>query len=157
MIVDQQEEFTRDWDWYALDQDGHLGHFTTAGLRALPISVKQDREAAESLTEYFFRVAPVQGNFSVRPEAETDCGGWKKQGRERYLRDFVFMASKGLFSFDTEVNHGDNTRYFLVVAPKRPLRLSELPSTIQLVVSRTFAQLRLVDSTYIASRETESW
>ena len=157
MIIDQQEEFTRDWDRYAVDEDGHVGHFTTAGLRALPKSVRQDREAAESLSRYFFEAAPVNGDFSIRPEAETDCGGWKKQGRDTYLRDFAFMASKGLFSFNTEVSHAGASRYFLVAAPTSPLRLGDLPSSIQPVLSRTVAPLRFVDSAYIVSTETESW
>ena len=63
MIIDQQEEFTRDWDWYAVDQDGHVGHFTTAGFRALPKSVRQDREAAEALSGYFFASGACERRF----------------------------------------------------------------------------------------------
>ena len=40
VIIDDVEEFTRDWDWYAVDQGGYLGHFTSAGMRALPKSIK---------------------------------------------------------------------------------------------------------------------
>src|SRR5258708_4426895 len=31
--ISDDEEFTRDWDWYAVDQLGAIGHFTTAGFR----------------------------------------------------------------------------------------------------------------------------
>ena len=54
VIIDDAEEFTRDWDWYAVDQDGYLGHFTSAGTRTLPKSVKNDWYAAELVARYFF-------------------------------------------------------------------------------------------------------
>ena len=72
-------------------------------MRVLPKSVRQDRETTEILARYFFEQAPVLGKWSVRPEAEADCGGREKQGFERYIRDFSLMASKGLFSFDTDL------------------------------------------------------
>jgi hypothetical protein len=40
------DEVTRDWDWFAVDASGAVGHFTTAGMRKLPSSVKADNEAA---------------------------------------------------------------------------------------------------------------
>ena len=61
VIIDKEQEFSRDWDWYALDQDERIGHFTSAGLRALPNSVKKDREATEMIARYFFEQAPVDG------------------------------------------------------------------------------------------------
>ncbi len=48
-IIDMAEEFARDRDWYACDQEGCTGHFATADLRALPPAVKRDREAAEGM------------------------------------------------------------------------------------------------------------
>lgn len=67
VTIDAQEEFTRDWDWYAVDQDGHIGHFTSAGMRVLPKSIKQDRETTEVVARYFFEQAPVVGKWTVRP------------------------------------------------------------------------------------------
>ena len=59
VIIDDAEEFTRGWDWYAVRQDGYLGHFTGARMRTLPKSVKNDREAAELVARYFFEKAPA--------------------------------------------------------------------------------------------------
>ena len=70
VIIDEQEEFTRDWDWYAVDQDGRVGHFTSAGMRVLPKSVKQDRETTELIARYFFEQAPVVGKWAVRAEGD---------------------------------------------------------------------------------------
>lgn len=157
MIIDQQEEFTRDWDWYAVDENGHVGHFTSAGLRSLPRSMKQDQEAVESLREYFFKTAPVTGPFRVRLESESDCGGWEKQGRERYLPDFVLMASKGLFSFDTSVRRGPSTDYFLVACPECPLTVANVPTEIRSLLLRTLSTLRFAGVNYVPSLETENW
>lgn len=157
VIIRDEEEFTRDWDWYAVDQDGHIGHFTSAGTRTLPKSVKNDREATETIARYFFEQAPIIGGWSVRAEAEMDCGGWVKQGFERYVRDFALMATKGLFSFNTDLIHGDEGRYYLVAIPERPLHINDLPPNIRALVSCTAALLRLSSCPHIAGRTTDQW
>ena len=157
VIIDEQEEFTRDWDWYAVDQDGHIGHFTSAGMRALPKSVKQDRETTEIIARYFFEQAPVVGKWSVRTEAEADCGGWKEQGFERYIGDFALMASKGLFSFDTDLIRTEKARYYLVAIPERILLVSDLPPDIRELTSRIRAPLRFIDCPYIREPTTAAW
>jgi hypothetical protein len=157
VIIGNEEEFTRDWDWYAVDQDGHIGHFTSAGMRTLPESVKNDRETTEVIAQYFFEEAPILGGWSVRAEAERDCGGWEKQGFERYVKDFAFMATKGLFSFDTDLVHGEEGRYYLVAIPERPLHVNDLPVKIKTLMSRTAALLRLSNCPYIAGQITKPW
>jgi hypothetical protein len=157
MIIDTEEEFTRDWDWYAVDQNGCIGHFTSAGFRALPKSVKQDRERTKKIGYYFFEEAPVISEWSVRAHAEVDCGGWAKPGKDRYVRDFVQMASKGLFSFDTELTRSANGRYFLVAIPEQPLRVDDLPAEIKVAVMEVRAPLRFIDTPYIGGSETTAW
>ena len=156
MTIEYSEEFTRDWDWYAVDQDGYVGHFTSAGMRTLPKSVKKSREATELVAKYFFEQAPPRGDWSLRAAAERDCGGWEKQGRERYIKDFALMATKGLFSFDTDLIQGDG-RYYLVAIPARPLRVDDLPVDIKEILSHTIASLRLKNCPYINGPTTESW
>jgi hypothetical protein len=156
MIIDEEAEAAIDWDWYAVDEEGHVGHFTSAGMRKLPRSVKRDQEVTDRIRCYFFQQAPVIGSWSVRAEAEVDCGGWARQGSERYLQDFAHMASKGLFSFDTETRT-EKGRYFLVAIPERILRVTELPADIGHLVLQTHAPLRFLDCAYIDSRETEAW
>ena len=158
MIIDVQEEFTRDWDWYAVDQDGRIGHFTSAGLRVLPKSVKQDRETTELIARYFFEQAPVVGKWAVRPEAEADCGGWKKQGFDRFIRDFALMASKGLFSFDTDpLFRTEKGRYYLVAVPERIVLVNELPQEIGKRLSRICVPLRFTECPYIQESTTAAW
>ncbi len=77
IAIDEIHEFDRDWDWFVVDPEGHLGHFTTAGMRLLPESVKQDLEGLEALGEYFCDAAPCVGGARVREGIEYDCGYWK--------------------------------------------------------------------------------
>ena len=156
--IDTAEEFTRDWDWYASDKEGNIGHFTSAGLRALPRSVKQDRKAAERLTQYFFNEARDLCGYSVRSAAEADAGGWKNpDAGDRFLKSFVEMARKGAFSYNTEMVHGHEARYYLVTKPKRPLRLGDLPPEVAKMVSKIRASLSFGIVEYISEAETLRW
>lgn len=136
--IDESEEFGRDWDWFAVDLDGNIGHFTIAGLRALPETILRDQDAAERLIRYFDERATTTG-FSVRATAEVDSGGWGTGGQERFIRSFAEMSSKGLFSFNTEMIHGPDARYHLVTRPDHPLRIEDVPDEIQKVLGRTRA------------------
>ena len=138
-------------------QDGHIGHFTSAGMRILPKSVREDRETTEIIARYFFEQAPVVGKWSVRAAAEADCGGWKQQGFERYIRDFALMASKGLFSFDTDLIRTEKGRYYLVAIPERILLVNDLPPDIRNLVSRIHAPFRFIDCPYIPEPTTTDW
>ena len=112
--------------------------------------------AIELIAKYFFEQAPVRGDWSLRAGVEKDCGGWEKQGLERYVRNFALMATKGLFSFNTDLIHGEG-RYYLVAIPARPLRVDDLPVNIKEILSRTIASLRLKNCAYINGPTTESW
>lgn len=156
--IDTSEEFTRDWDWYACDETGNIGHFTTAGLRALPPTVKQDREATERLTQYFLGEANESCGYSIRAEAEADAGGWQKPGaRDRFLKSFAEVARKGVFSYNTEMLHGREAKYYLVLIPECPLRVPDLPPEIRKVVSRIIAPLSFVTAEYIPEADTLVW
>jgi len=154
--ISETEEFARDWDWFAVDAAGNIGHFTTAGLRALPESVRSDREGAELLLSYFEATESKTG-FSVRPEAKTDSGGWGLGGQERYLKSFAEMSGKGLFSYDTQMLHGPEAQYYLVTRPDRPLVMTDLPEEIRSLLARTVSSVQLDHSEYIAESETLTW
>jgi hypothetical protein len=156
--INTSEELAQDWDWYACDQEGHVGHFTTAGLRTLPRAVKKDREGTEHLTQYFFNEAQDRGGYSVRPGAEADAGGWQQPGsRERFLKSFVEMARKGAFSYNTEMVHGRGAKYYLVAKPERPLRIADLPPAIREMVSRVRMPISFAATEYIPEADTLGW
>jgi hypothetical protein len=156
-VIDAIEESDRDWDWYAFDPHGMIGHFTTAGMRPLPRTVKQDREAALQLIEYFSAKAPKTSPYLVRTEAEADSGGWANESaRSRYLKDFTQMAAVGLFSYDTPTS-GSSTKYFLVAFPERPLHIADLPSDIRSLVMKVKSPYPFPKSPYISELETQDW
>jgi len=156
--ITTSEEFTRDWDWYACDQEGHIGHFTTAGLRCLPKAVKEDRAAAERVVNFFLNDASETGNFIVRPGVETDAGGWDKPGaRDRYLKSFAEMARKGMFSYNTQMIHGSRGGYYLVAIPEHPMHIADLPLEIARLVRRVRAPLLFANTDHIAEADTLLW
>ena len=133
------EEFTRDWDWFAVDDDGCIGHFATAGDLTLPESIRCDWERAEQLLDYFGK-APEVGGWMMCPElpASRIIKGDENiltdpKRREWFFRDFSAMARRGLFSFDREdaVNG-----YHCIAIPERLLRLESLPSDVQVKLTR---------------------
>jgi hypothetical protein len=150
------DETTRDWDWFAVDESGAVGHFTTAGMRKLPCSVKADNGAALRLIDYFDH-APKQFDYVVQVQAEIDAGILKDiRDRNWYLRSFVAMASAGLFSYDTHTE-GPTTDYFLVAYPKSPLHVDQLPSEVRELAQRTKSTCLFSKSPHISEAETRPW
>jgi hypothetical protein len=97
----------------------------------------------------------VVGKWAVRPEAEADCGGWEKQGFDRFIRDYALRASKGLFSFDTDpLFRTEKGRYYLVAVPERILLVNELPQDIGKCLSRICVPLRFTECPYIQESTT---
>jgi hypothetical protein len=151
------DEVTRDWDWFAVDTSGAVGHFTTAGMRKLPSSVKADNEAALRLIEYFDQEAPKRFDYVVQVQAEIDAGALKDiRDHNWYLRSFAAMASAGLFSYDTHTE-GRMTDYFLVAYPKSPIRVDQLPSEVRDLVQRTKSTCLFSKSLHISEAETTLW
>jgi hypothetical protein len=154
--ISADEQHDRDWDWYATDRGGMIGHFTTAGIRALPKTVQFDRDAALFLIQYFDVEAPKSSAYVVRPGVEADAGGWKNESdREQQLRSFVDMAAVGLFSYDTFTYGPD--QYYLVALPNKPLHIDELPFEIRRLVARTRSMRLFTETIYIAEAETLDW
>ena len=156
--IETAEELTRDWDWYACDQEGNIGHFTTAGLRALPHSIKQDRNALERVDRYLSEERKESTECSIRAGTETDAGGWKGVvARDHYLRSYIQAARRGMFSYNTEMLRGPDAKYYIVAKPDKPLRMSDLPPEIGAMLSKTHAPVSFAIREYITEAETVDW
>jgi hypothetical protein len=123
MMIELQEQWDRDFDWFAVDAVGQLAHFTTAGMKKLPQSVAMSAEDLALVTRYFEETAAHRGLHEVESTISEKNG-------ERYLRSFIAMADKGLFSFDIESHLSPDAAYFRVATPTSPIHLSELPTPI---------------------------
>jgi hypothetical protein len=156
--IPYDEEFTRDWDWYAADSKGLIGHFTSAGFRQLPSSIRADLEATEACLEYFERGAKLRCGYTVSEDLESHVGTFPNPDkRERYLRSFIQMASKGLYSFDTKPLWTGPGFYLLVARPDLPLRLDTLPLSIAEIVRKTRYPLSFENALRIEESETHQW
>jgi hypothetical protein len=151
-VIDANAERDRDWDWYASDADGHIAHFTSAGLRALPASVKQSAETALALTAFFGSLPERSVDVHLSARAEQEVAQLAETAKiEWRLRDFVRSARRGLFSYDTEMVHG-KADYYLIASPKQPLTVDELPyeirsTLLQVAQPITFASMTTIDET----------
>jgi hypothetical protein len=67
------------------------------------------------------------------------------------------MARKGVFSYNTEMRHGREAKYYLVAIPECPLRLDDLPPEMREVVSKTRAPLSFTTAEYIPEAATLVW
>lgn len=67
------------------------------------------------------------------------------------------MASKGLFSFDTDLIRTEKGRYYLVAVPECILLVNELPLDIGELVSRICIPLRFLECNYIHEATTTAW
>jgi hypothetical protein len=158
MRIPDDEEFTRDWDWFAVDPLGQIGHFTTAGFRRLPTAVKDDFEGAEACIRYFEGEAQTRSGYFVREDLERLVGSFDgPDQRERYLRSFVNMAQKGLFSFDTKPLTNELGQYLLVARPKIPLNFDELPAQIADLLRRVKSSVPFHISLTIEESVTYGW
>jgi hypothetical protein len=93
-IADVEQE-TTDFDWFAVDEQGSIAHFATAGFKGLPASVAAFAEDLTIATDYFVNHAPVISGHRINQDIGRDRDDWK--GEARYLRSFVEMAEKGLY------------------------------------------------------------
>lgn len=159
--IPYDEETTRDWSWYAVDEDGLVAQFATGTFRRLPVSVRSDWERAEALIEYFERAEEIGGS-TIRPEFQTseivasDPTTFGDQGkRGRYLNTFSEAARKGLFSYDTVLKVPGG--YFGVTAPQNPLKLAMLPTEIQKELVKTKASVRFRQAVRIPEDVTLQW
>jgi hypothetical protein len=53
MIISDEDENTIDYDWFAVDDEGHIGHFATGGCGIMPRSVAASAEDLETITNFF--------------------------------------------------------------------------------------------------------
>jgi hypothetical protein len=158
MRIPDDEEFTRDWDWFASDPVGAIGHFTTAGFRRLPRAIKEDWESAETCIRFFTEGIIARCAYSVSEDLETLVGGLDSpEERERYLRSFIDIAGKGLFSFDTTPLTSGSGHYLLVARPTRPLTCVDIPAKIAALVRRVTCPTYFQDATYLNEVETWDW
>jgi hypothetical protein len=138
-MIPGEEEGRLDLDWFALDAQGAVGHFTTGGCGALPRSVAASWEDVEAARAYLLalpettsaivnpnRPATIPLFPSVRPEPAAQ------------LRPWTATAARGMYAYDYIEDRKRRPRpYLLVARPQLPLTADELPPDVREILART--------------------
>jgi len=136
----------REFDWFCLDQAGHVGVFCSAGSGPVPEAVFQG-----GVERYNELLAFLSAREQLGAELVFN-------GRENY-QDWERYAKYGLYAFDFQDVHRSSAKkrhgYDLIYRPKQPLMASELPEDLRaalLVVGVVFGEGNLVPTEQLSSR-----
>lgn len=104
--------------WLAVDSDGHVGVFITAGIG--PIS--------EAILGQQFPICEIESELTKLPEiAEVNL-----MADFPFSDSFMELAKRGLFVYDWQNAHRRRSEvklgYDLVAAPTYPIKIKEIPS-----------------------------
>ena len=125
-MLTENEQRGLDIDWFFTNNEDVA--FVASGVGRLPQSVAKSAENNKLLAS-FFRGLPITSEVEINPNLNKIITTIID---DRYLADFVYMAQKGLFSFDkTVLNSFSESRYHLVAKPISPLKFSQLPPEIR--------------------------
>ncbi|HFV9222057.1 hypothetical protein [Enterobacter roggenkampii] len=134
-MTEMDDDFLEyDLDWFLSSQEGYLAHFATAGQGPIPERIKSSVEDYNFIFDYIYSLEPLSEVYVIEgnlPAFSND------NQRSCYLRSFVEMSSKGLFSYDYEQGG-----YKLISKPKTPLKYEKLPNEVKGVI-------------YVAEREID--
>jgi hypothetical protein len=125
-----------EFDWFAVDADGHVGHFSTAGYGPVPLPVLERLDAAR-LDELW----SLGERLLDLPEVGQATG--HLPGR---IDDWLQLARRGLFGFDWKHWSGP---YLRAATPSVAVSVADLPADRQQLV-------RLVEWAGVRFPEVES-
>jgi hypothetical protein len=138
MEISAIDQEVSDYDWFAIDSKGNIGHFASNG-GILPESIAASAEDLQLIVDHFkssqartgFRLAPT---FSYPPDIKS------AEQKKIFVSSFVAYSECGLYSFDRyEPNYrGDLSKqnYIPVSQPNNPILVNQLPETIQIILSK---------------------
>ncbi len=105
---------SNEFDWFALDLNGKVACFVTAGFALVPKLVFRDKETLWKIYSYFYK--------------EPEDYAYVRKTSSLLEYDVSHYANKGLYSYD---NQSDiNKPYQLVCSPKNPIHVTDVPSEI---------------------------
>lgn len=110
-----------EFDWLAVDKDGHLGFFSTAGAGFYPVIL------AEDITTY---EACIEDILSIPKCTEVSFSPGLSPGLQNDWRDF---AARGFYAYDCDPCGGP---YLKVAAPVSPVLISEVPEPMRSMIEK---------------------
>ena len=138
-MIREDEEPGLVLDWFGLDAQGNVAHFTTGGCGALPRSAAASRDELKRVHDYVMSL-PEMGAGLLNED-------WLKGLRlvpttriepRHSFREWTASAARGLYAYDFIEDQRRRPRPYRVVArPEVPLKADELPPEIREIVGRT--------------------
>jgi hypothetical protein len=154
MLISEIDEEVNDYDWFAVDSEGQVGHFTTGGMGKLPRAVAASSDDLRLITGFFRSTLSPSTEARLAPKAREAANnanwrkGWTrpmdaKAALGHCFQDFMQMASRGLYSFDHSYAldcNSPRTRpcplYYRIAIPTKPLHAIDLPMNVQTILNR---------------------
>lgn len=110
-----------EYDWLAVDGDGHVACFSTAGGSHAPAGLLEHPAEHEAAIDALLAASPTTTATQAPVLPSSLTNPWKA------------LAERGLFGFDGDVFGGPYRR---VATPDRPARLADLPAAAIVAASR---------------------
>jgi hypothetical protein len=154
MVISEADQEVYDYDWFAVDKEGNVGHFATGGSGTLPRVVTASREDLQFIADFFNALAPsTEATLAPRARKAAEDMDWRKgwtgppmdaeAAAAHCFRDFMRMADRGLYSFDHSYaldHRAVRTRpcplYYRIAIPIKPLHVADLPVDVQMILNR---------------------
>ncbi|MBI9017570.1 MAG: hypothetical protein JEZ07_09960 [Phycisphaerae bacterium] len=126
MEITIQHQCAYDFDWFAVDNDGWIAHFTSGATR-LPGSVAVSLEDNKLLLDFFKQLPFICKPFEDTDDSDSESCCW------------YCMACRGLASYDiSDECVGDSLfEYHRMYSPEKPLNISDVPDEIAVILKRT--------------------
>jgi hypothetical protein len=102
-----------EFDWFAVDCEGHIGHFATAGFGPVPSAVLARLDELRKLDERVLSL-PAIGEATGHLSCVID--------------DWLDMARRGLFAYDWQHWSGP---YLRAATPSAPILIDQLPTGLR--------------------------
>jgi hypothetical protein len=120
MAYSLETQYARDIDWFFIDRWRRICHVASAG-GFIPELISENEESNEA----FFKIVqqlPEKYDFILNPRIDeiltTSQNEFIENPRETYLKSFISMARKGIYSFDkTVLGDFEDPYYHLVARP----------------------------------------
>lgn len=148
----QLEQYYSDLDWFAVDKDGKIGHFTTGGNKLLPPTIAKSKETWRKLLNYFEKIELIH-DVEKSPDLDKHLSQISFKSLDKFLESYKLMSSKGLYSFNCYPSNFDKRPYFLVTIPKVELTFEKLPNEIRLILQKQRLNDISFDKTYLIQEE----
>ncbi len=110
-----------EYDWLAVDAEGFVAMFSSAGAGFAPDEILRDPEAFDSAIDAILNMPARSTAECVRELPPDRVNTWK------------LVAERGVFAFDSDPLGGP---YRLIATPHAPVRAVDLPPSVSSVVGR---------------------